>query len=428
MKHLFREIFQHMLRKKHLELYVEIYTDKCIDASFLENLLSGRTDVRVHRPENDPDSLQIHELTAKGKLKPGLVVTCPAELIEDFVPRSISQVMESPKWHLTIHTMEGCAPHMSALLETMYRAAAEEGNGFAVNSATNATIFQSKNMKPAGPQSQVLLAGEKPQIEIKWCIPGDADPENFIPAVIALWSEIEPRCLPTHFGSTQPYRYRAQAENMDPFFRYIKEHKQGLVFWRSTLPVVDGYFSRAADDSKWKVLPARYARYHSITLSIHSEALTTEPELLATVETLIQRTAKLLDAFFASAILKRYEPQARGHQAQHILDNYSLTFGPWWVGLSPLPVWLAWYGRQYYPFVKDALVNCPGARTIDGQNIFLKLSDQPLNLDELKQVFPTLPQELISPEVTRSTPIGSIASRAYAPAQFIPPLDMTTSK
>lgn len=408
----------------HFDYNVDVYTDRCIDLAFVEKLLAGRSDLVLRRAEDYHDYLHVQEKGSGGKLRPGLVIGPSSELVREFLPKSVANIIEPPVWQLFMYAMEGCHSSMARVMEVIYRAIADEGNGFVFHAQTQEIAYQSKTMRPASGQKSEPDVNEKPQLVIEWCIPSGKRIEDFMPAVMALWNEIEPRCLPVRYGVVEPFRYKFSLGSVEPFCQFVKKNTSGIVFWQSSLPVVGGHFSQASDDSKWKRLPSRYARYHKLSCYIHTSAFISEPELLKKIELLFQRTAMLLDAFFASVILVRYEPWSREKLPQHILDNYSLQYGPWWQGLPSLPVWQAWYGRRYFPYVKDALSSCVGASIVEGENIFLTLAEKPLSLDELHGIFPALPKELIVREVPQIVPAGAVASRVYESAEFIPSFDL----
>jgi len=408
--------------KQSFESNVDVYTDRRIDVSFVERVLAAVNGLILQRSAGDPDCLHVQEIGAGGKPNPGLIIGASIELMPEFVPRPIANIMDSPGWQLFMYTMEGCHPRMAKVMEIVYQAIADEGNGFVFQTQDQKITYQSKSMRAATGERLGPDIREMPQVQLEWCIPAGKDPQDFMPEVMALWKEVEHRCMPVRYGYTEPVRFGASPDSMNRFYQFLQKNFKIIVFWQSKLPIVGGHFSQAVDDSKWKVLPPRYARYHKLQCSILMSALLSEPEFLGKLDVLFQRTAMLLDAFYASAIVIRYEPWGKGSLPQHIVDNYALQYGPWWQGLPCLPVWLAWYGRSYFPYVKDALSGFPGASTVEGERIFLKIAAQPVNLDELNCIFPALPQELIIREITREVPGGGVASRSYESADFIPPI------
>lgn len=403
------------------DLELDVYSEKFIPITFVENLLVEHKDLRVHRSKDEADTFYVQKVGSGGRLQPGIVIREPFEVLREFLPKQIVNTMDAPCWQISISTMEECPGSMKSVMETIYQALANEGSGLVCHSRTLDIIYQGTNMRRALAEKCGLEVNEMPQLQIEWFVPDSKQPREFLAELVALWKEIDPRFLPVLYGHGS-IRNRFRDEDLEQFFRKLAEKPNQLLFWQSMLPVVGGHISQAEDDSKWKILPPRYARYHKIQCSILTAALDAEPDLPAKIDALFQRTSLLLDAFFASAIVMRYEPSRPWQVPQHFRDNYSLQYGPWWQGLPCLPVWMAWYGRAYYPYVSQALLGVPGASTVGDDHLLLKVSEQPLNLDDLRGIFPEVPAELVVRESQRDVPAGAIASRSYESADFIPPI------
>jgi hypothetical protein len=66
----------------------------------------------------------------------------------------------------------------------------------------------------------------------------------------------------------------------------------------------------------------------------------------------------------------------------------------WWVGLPALPTWLAWFGTPYRKLVGEAVSDWVVRASHGG--VLARFGSEPMDVDELQGVFPTLPAELLA--------------------------------
>jgi hypothetical protein len=93
----------------------------------------------------------------------------------------------------------------------------------------------------------------------------------------------------------------------------------------------------------------------------------------------------------------------------------------WWEGLPPHPTWLAWFGEPYRDMVESSVREHVTDEVPEG--LFLRLGDEPKDSDELKEVFPKLPDELVwkprAPGAWKFDPSVPV-EREEDPAEVIP--------
>lgn len=394
-----------------------VYVANSVSLDRLEEILQSKKGFSFARITAEREKITVQEKSLYGQ-KPALEILSAMNVLPGSASMKIAEAMQTPRFVLNIDTVENSSKKANRLAEELARQIAEEGRGLAQDWSYGEIYYRSSGLSSPSVKPK---ENESPKLRIEWSISARARPKDFMPKVIALWQSLEPRLLPLQFGGAAELNSPVVNHNYEAFVDRVENSaKESLrtVTWRGAMG--SGSFLHTADDSLYKRLPERYQPRHLLTLQIDMEPFENESNFSKTFDELFQGTAITLDAFFASAIVIRFGTNPNGWQ-QYMVDNYSLSFGPWWEGLPSLPYWSGWYGRAYYPLVKESLENLPQATEFPGKGYFLKLGDFPQNLDELQGKFPELPQSLLLIETTPQKP-GSISSRSYDPAQFIPEL------
>lgn len=95
-----------------------------------------------------------------------------------------------------------------------------------------------------------------------------------------------------------------------------------------------------------------------------------------------------------------------------------------WVGLPAGPTWLAWFGPHYAELVRQTVKARITAES--GGALFVRMGEEPMNADELADLFPALPTHLVARRIkqpatwlrgARFTLMGGPPSQ---PAELIP--------
>ena len=397
-----------------------VFVAEPVSLSSLEESIEGEKCFSCTREAGEREKLTIQEKSLFGGCRPALEVLGEMALLQGARNKAVAEKIQAPRFVLDLNTVENSSERTNKLAELLARQIADKGKGVVLDWNSGQILYTSPGVKPP---TNPAVENDKPQLQIEWSISAKVRPKDFMPGVLTLWQSLEPRLLPLQFGSSGAVNCPINDHNYESFINRLEESANEplrLVEWHGDYPVQTGSFLHAADASGYKKLPDRYSPRHLLTLQIDMGPFENESDFSAKFEDFFRRTAIASNAFFASAIVIRFGVAPNGWP-QYMVDDYSLSFGPWWEGLPSLPYWLGWYGSTYYPLVKEALASVPHAKEFPGQGMLLKLGDFPQNLDELRDKFPQLPKELLLLETTVQSP-GSMRSRTYDSAKQIPDL------
>ena len=159
--------------------------------------------------------------------------------------------------------------------------------------------------------------------------------------------------------------------------------------WYGLEPLIDGSLSgprsingEALDLSN---------RFSHLSLSLKNDQVVQDQELCASLVTIFVELSQTLQCKYASAFVVR---------RQHLIGDELATGGDsecirtgstiYWNGIPNVRSWLTWYDKeiltQAAPFIQN--------HKFDGN--FLQLGTTPRNTDELRDIFPEFPTELLS--------------------------------
>lgn len=397
-----------------------VFVAEPVPLSWVEEFLKGRKDFQCIRDSGDREKLTVRERNLFGSYSKCLEVLGEMPVLPGAIFRSLLEAMASPRFVLNVKTVADSSERTNTLAELLARQLADRGLGVVLD----CNLGQISYICPsAEPPANLVSPDKKQLLEIEWSIGGKTKPKDFMPKVLTLWQKLEPRFLPLQYGIDGEIDCPISGNNYDQLIKKLERKPKEpplAVRWYGESPVQFGSFRHAEDETGYKRLPARFRPRHLLTLQIDMVPFEKEADFSAKFQEFFRQTAIEANAFFASAIVIRTGNAASGWP-QYIVDDYSLSVGPWWEGLPSLPYWLGWYGSSYYPLVKESLASVPEAREYPEQGILLKLDDFPQNLSQLTGKFPDLPKELILVETTSQVQ-GTIRSRSYEPAMIIPVL------
>jgi hypothetical protein len=228
--------------------------------------------------------------------------------------------------------------------------------------------------------------------------------------LLDLLRRICPEARPVRFGTFEPMQNRLETGTDEPFVEMWSDLSQvewgDSFFWTAKAPCFGG----------WIFFPDQREQYDSkrvnpgvLSLSFDGSILHVNRRWYETVVTLFTEIAQTFDAFYALGYVQR---DVIVHRGKIWLDGRSesgpILPGRWWMGLSPTPTWLAWFGEWYARELEPFLTTAAAIRTPEG--IFLRLGPEPLDRDQLREVFPSLPPYLLVQQ----------AGAEYKPAEKLP--------
>lgn len=418
---MFRKILRELTGSVDFDsLNLRIFVSEPVSLTLVEEFFKVRKDFQCIRNAGERDKLIINERNLFGGYHKCMEVLGGMPVLPGAIGSTLLEAMASPRFLLNVSTVEDSSERTKRIAEILARQIADKGLGVVHDDNLGRVSYISPGTQaPVNPP----VKNKNQQLQIEWNISGKSRPRDFMPRVLSLWQNLEPRFLPLQYGLIGAIDSPINGSNYEGFIKMLEPQPGALqcgVGWYGESPVQIGSFRHAQDESVYKSLPVRFRPSHLLTLQIDLVAFENEADFSAKFEELFRQTAIEVNSFFASAIVIRSGIAANG-LPQYIVDDYSLSVGPWWEGLPSLPYWLGWYGSSYYPLLKEALTLSPFAKEFPDQGILLKLEDFPQTLNQLTGKFPELPKELLLTETTVQTP-GAIRSRTYEPALIIPDL------
>lgn len=190
----------------------------------------------------------------------------------------------------------------------------------------------------------------------------------------------------------------------DAFVSFVGAETTG-VSTRGTGPVEGGEIGHARRDDQ---------SVHSHSLSVLAEPLE-DKRWSRALEAMFLDVAQAVEAIHATAEVVRgvgWSGRALSFRAETEHSVY-LAYKGRWHGLTPHPVWLSWFGREYAPLVREHL---PIDMTIECEGGMLhKRSETPKDRDALDPSWLPLDYLAVPPEP------GWWALMSKIPAAYLPP-------
>lgn len=244
-------------------------------------------------------------------------------------------------------------------------------------------------------------------VELRWCCLYEglaAEPASLF---LDVCRRFLPEALPRRFGEWEPLQGNLARDGDDGFVRAWRD-SGGLMFAGSGL-CSDGYLGEIPQD------PSGYA--WSMSVDLFAEPLH-QPAWRDAAQRFFVELADALPAFYASATVSEgwiWTGRSLSGYASTQVPLNTCVQGEW-IGLSPDPVWWAWFGGPYRP--QADLLPAEG-RTPTERGAFFETSTTPLPRRET-----TLLTTWLSPDLFAT--IGPSPDR-HDPPQLAPAADMPAS-
>jgi hypothetical protein len=254
-----------------------------------------------------------------------------------------------------------------------------------------------KGFQPRDPESGDERGTE---VELDWFTArAPIDPE-FPRAFLRLLRTHLPEALPTRYGSYEPFPERFQGPTADDdFLRLWLEEAASwppMLFWSTARPGLGGSaFAAAAEERPGPGWPIS-----RLNIRIDGRALSRDPDLAERLVTLFTAVASELRCVYAAGAVHRDLLIKRGRvDADHRTEVGPIPLANRWIGLPAAPCWLAWFGPPYADLLRTSLSGHITGET-DGA-LFVRMGNEPMNPDQLADVFPPLPVHLICHRINK---------------------------
>lgn len=224
-----------------------------------------------------------------------------------------------------------------------------------------------------------------------------------------------PEAVPLRFGTYEPFQGRLEEGDDEPLLRiWVEESKApygGSLYFKSRSPCFGGTVSYPDPRDVHK--PEDSGRALKLGLDFDGRALHGDIRWCEAIALLFVEMARGLRAFYAAGYVERDVIAGRGGALYDgRSESYPMPRGRWWFGIPPAPTWLAWFGVPYRKEVELFLPESCVTNTPEG--ILARFGQEPVDLDELRDVFPKLPTSLLA---------GMDEEMMGLSAEFMPNLD-----
>ncbi|GEM_PF-4477945 len=372
-----------------------------LDKSVLNDFASSKTGITVEITPDEGNAWLM--MASKDGPSPAVSVWGAYSVEPEDVEDSVLEVVSAPKWVWQINVSAGSPDNSIDIAKDLCCFLARKGKGAAYDLQEGKVFFPRPSwfslFRPAKRKVVDVPTVTIDLIELEFFLPFSRVKAETAQELLDLLREYCPAAVPTRFGLFEPFQYKLEPGNDKPFTKvWAKELSTahgGNFYWKAAGPCLGGsvFFSDRRDDQP--NAPSSYIRRHCLKLSFDGRALLPDSQWTSTVVELFDTLAKRLNAFYAAC----YVIRDAGLEQSNVVyltgktESYSISRGPWWVGLSTIPTWLTWFGPGYAELVAPHLNDCPFVKESTPAGIFLQMGPEQMNRDQLGD-YPALPDSL----------------------------------
>lgn len=228
-------------------------------------------------------------------------------------------------------------------------------------------------------------------LTLRWFFESDGFLPDKVLVFLDCLKRLYPECLPKAFGF-QPLKYQyvvGEEERFIDDLHKASRESSGSVYWR---PV------SSSINCTMNLQPGGHSEGRPCTsIEIYLDCAELEkPAELARVEKLFIAVSVELESFYAGAFVTR-NVHITDRELGLGFDTERLGEGPGavWNGIPDVPTWLTWFGdTETRAKIADSLDD----RYLSHDGRLMKIGDRPLDSDELRGLFPRLPDSVVNPD------------------------------
>ncbi len=362
-----------------------------------------------------------------GTVERRIDVDGPVRAEPDDLPDDLTGVVTKPAWLVEIHLPGGYDDAADRWALDLAIHLARLGDGAVFDPQTDQVVW------PSGvtPRARGAVEQRIRTVELDWIVPASLLPLNAATRWLDLVAEHFPAADPVRFGSFEPLQGRMDRDGRQAFASAWKAEESieygSTFFWSAKPPGVGG--SVSFPDRREDFRPHRLGRVVRLSTTLDARPLHRDPRTCDAAVDLFLAVAGKFGAAYAAGSVLRDAIMRRGRVGYDARSEVGpLPGSPWWVGLPALPTWLAWFGPPYRDLVATRLVGSTLMAPAPSACLFLRCGPEPMDVDQLRGVFPNLPQDLLAgrrPDSMASTTARATILRLPPahPAEVIPWLD-----
>jgi hypothetical protein len=349
----------------------------------------------------------------------------PVRVESDDLPDDLAGVVARPAWLVEIHLPGGYDETADRWAVDLAIHLARAGDGAVFDPQADRLAW------PSGVTPRPRNATEERirTLELAWYVPAGNLPTDAPERWLVVVAERFPAASPTRFGAFEPFGGRLERDGPAAFARAWREQAAvefgSMLFWSASAPCLEG--SVSFPDGRADRRPARLGRVVRLSTTLDARPLHRDPDVCDAVVGWFAEVAEDLGAVYGAGCVLRDAIMRRGRVFYDALsENAPLPRSRWWVGLPAHPTWLAWFGDPYRSLVEAGLD--PTTVTARPSGLLMRCGPEPMDADELRDVAPRLPAELVAVRRPGSTvdPVARITMTLGPPSESaatIPPIE-----
>ncbi len=222
-------------------------------------------------------------------------------------------------------------------------------------------------------------------VEVRWYHLMDEVRDDFPQRYLDLARQYLPEALPKRFGSYEPLQRNLARDGDQAFVKFFSEDCD--VSTVGSFPTAGAYFKGVFGGHMKQDRPTRKGDVQVVSISIHRLALE-DPRWREALERFFIAVAIELRSFYATAeVDSGWGWNGRSlwcYASKPSLYSQKEAWGQW-LGLSPHPVWMAWFSPLYSDLVRPHL---QGAVQKYPEGIMHRFGDGPLGREEIIERWP----------------------------------------
>jgi hypothetical protein len=315
-------------------------------------------------------SIVVERGTRQGKA--GFSIDGPLRIDAEDLPSELAAAVLMPRWTLDLSLPAGSPDLAWAMVVKTGRYLADMAEG---------VLFDPQEDRIVWPRSQqrrlARSEGERTtHVEFSWVIPAGAFAEALPRRLLATFRRRLPEALPRRYGAFEPLQHRLE-EGDDAFVsRWLEEQGSavGLLFWKGSTPVGEGFVSFPSDQRPDLGIPAGSVQFQ-VDGRVFDDARWRELAF-----ELLDEIGELSSAFYSRALVEQRRGGGIPASEFGALPPPVVSRGAW-SGLPDHPAWLTWLGPGYAGIVD---VTMPASVKVARRHgSIVRLSERPLLASEL---------------------------------------------
>ncbi len=301
--------------------------------------------------DGEPGAIVVRRATRRGST-PALRVDGPLEANASDLPVALAGACLDPHAMLAIGVRLPAPKRNYQLARSLGRELAEHNDGAAFDPQEEALVWPRGRPRRVPPRPD---REETSKVGLEWFLPADRW-EDAPATLVRLLQSRCPEALPTRYGLWEPPPYEFDEDDPNAFIAFLLDNPDGDAFWLASRPSFGGSaFGPDIDvDPEDEAYKIAY-----VGVNFDGNVLEDDERWRETIVDLFVDGAREMGAFFAGAQALPGWVATRNNRlwatSETLLGGEDLLRGQLWQGLSPVPLWLSWFGGPYRDLVAPHL-------------------------------------------------------------------------